>query len=92
MIDPNTGASVTCLTSPTKYYEALTFTPDGRHLITVSNDKSARFYDTSTWAARQSLDWGVGALKSIAVAADGSRAAAGSGSTYSGKIVIWDLD
>jgi WD40 repeat protein len=90
--DPNTAATVACLTSPTKYYEALAFTPDGHHLITVSNDKSARFYDTGTWEARQTLDWRIGALKSIAVAADGSRAAAGSGSTYSGKVVIWDLD
>jgi WD40 repeat protein len=91
VIDPDRGASVTRLTSPTKYYEALAFTSDGRHLLTVSNDKVARFYDTGTWEARESMDWRVGALKSVAVTADGSRAAAGGGSTYTGKIVIWDL-
>src|SRR5262249_9485027 len=80
-------------TSTKKHLEALAFTPDGGHLIAVSNDKVARLYDVGTWTERQSLDFGVGGLRSVAVAADGSRAAAGSAvSTYSGKIVIWDLD
>jgi WD40 repeat protein len=91
VIDPDRGAGVARLTSPTKYYEALAFTSDGRRLITVSNDKATRLYDTDTWEARESMDWGVGALKSVAVTADGCRAAAGGGAS-AGKIVIWDLD
>ena len=85
--------AVRVTTSTKKHLEAFAFTPDGRHLIAVSNDKVARLYDVGTWTERQTLDFGIGGLRSVAVAPDGSRAAAGSSvSTYSGKIVIWDLD
>ena len=66
---------------------------DGSRIVTASYDKAARLYDTGTWTARPSLEWGIGGLRSVAVAPDGTRAAAGSCvSTYSGKVVIWDLD
>jgi WD40 repeat protein len=90
--NPDTGRRVAQLSLKTKYFEGFAFTPDGAHLIAVGNEKTAKIYDTDTWAERQTLDWGIGPLKSVAVSPDGHRAAAGSGSgTYSGKIVIWDL-
>jgi WD40 repeat protein len=81
---------VTRLVVSKKHVEGLTFTPDGGHLVVVCNDKVARLYDVGTWTERQTLDFGIGGLRSVVVAPDGSRAAAGS--TYSGKVVIWDLD
>jgi WD40 repeat protein len=91
--DPNSGRRVAQLTCPSKYFEGCVFTPDGRHLLTVSGDGVARMYETDGWTERQAWDWKAGALKSVAVSPDGCRAAAGTGTgTYSGKIVIWDLD
>jgi WD40 repeat protein len=93
VVNQEDGKPVTRLVVSKKHVDGFTFTPDGRHLIVACNDKRARLYDTGTWAERQTLDWGIGGLRCVAVAADGSRAAAGSSiGTYSGKVVIWDLD
>jgi len=93
VVNPLDTKLVIRLTVSKKHVEGFLFTPDGGHLIVACNDKAARLYDVGTWSERQTLDWGIGGLRSVAVAADGSRAAAGSAvSTYSGKIVIWDLD
>jgi WD40 repeat protein len=73
----------------TKHLKGMAFTPDGRRLITVSNDRSARVWDTSTWAELGGYAWKIGKLRAIAVSPDGLRIAAG-GDT--GKIVVWDND
>jgi WD40 repeat protein len=63
------------------------FTPDGRRLLVVGHDAAVREWDATSWALRREYAWGVGPLKSVAVAPDGLRAAA------AGKrIVVWDLD
>jgi WD40 repeat protein len=72
-----------------KHFQAAAFTPDGRHLITVSNEATARVWDTDTWSERAAYAWKAGPLKCVAVTADGTRAACG-GSR--GKVVVWDLD
>lgn len=73
----------------TKHFKGLVFTPDGRRLATVSNDKTVRVYDTVTWAEMTGFEWKVGRLGCVAVAPDGLRMAAGSDT---GKVVVWDVD
>jgi WD40 repeat protein len=72
-----------------KHIQEAAFTPDGRHLITVSNDETAVVWETATWTEVRSFAWDIGKLKSVSVSPDGMRAACGSDR---GRVVIWDLD
>jgi len=72
-----------------KYVLSLAFSPDGRTLITVSNDTVARLWDVETGCEKAALAWGAGQLKAVAFAPDGMRAAA---SGKKGTIVVWDID
>ena len=72
-----------------KHFQDLAFTPDSAHLVTVSNDESARLWDTKTWKAVAGYEWQIGKLGCVAVSPDGMRMAAGGDS---GKVVIWDVD
>jgi WD40 repeat protein len=71
------------------HFKAAAFSPDGRWLATARNDATIRFYDTHGWGEGPAFDWDIGPLVSVAFAADGMRAAAGSAK---GKIVVWDVD
>jgi WD40 repeat protein len=73
----------------TKHFKGLAFTPDGRRLVTVSNDQTVRLWDVESWAEVGGFEWKIGNLGAVAVAPDGCRMAAG-GST--GKVVIRDAD
>jgi WD40 repeat protein len=75
--------------STPKYVLSLAFSPDGRTLITVSNDTAARLWDVETGGEKAALAWGAGQLKAVAFAPDGMRAAA---SGKKGTIVVWDID
>jgi len=70
-------------------FQAITFTPCGRYLVTVSNDEMTRVWDTRSWQEHSTYTWQIGKLLNIAISPDGLVAAAGSDK---GKIVIWDLD
>ena len=87
--DVRSGGSLTRQKVDRLHFQAIAFTPDGRLLAAVRNDRTARFWDTRTWKEHAAFDWEVGPLVSLAVSPDGMRAAAGS---KRGKIVVWDLD
>ncbi len=72
-----------------KYVQDAAFTPDGRHLITVSNEATAVLWETAQWTAGREFAWDIGPLKSITIAPDGARAACASDR---GRVVVWDLD
>jgi WD40 repeat protein len=71
------------------YIHAVAFTPDGKFLATGHGDGLVRFWQTTDWTPSSSFDWGIGPVNSLAIAADGMRAAAGSSK---GKVVVWDVD
>ena len=83
------GAVVAGIKDGTKHIKGLAFTPDGKHLVAVSNDERVRVYETGGWGEVRGYDWKVGKLGCVAVAPDGLRMAAGSAT---GKVVVWDVD
>ena len=72
-----------------KYFMDAAFTPDGRRLITVSKEGTARVWDTATWACERSFEWGVGELRAVAIAPDGTRAAVAGDQ---GRVVVGELE
>ncbi len=69
--------------------EAACFHPSGRYLFLASNGPSVWLLDTETWRPAQKWKWQAGTLRAVAVAADGSLAAAAG---PRGCVVVWDLD
>ncbi len=82
------GHEVARLKQSRKHFQAAAFSPDGRTLVTVSNEATARVWDAATWRERQAYAWGAGGLKCVAFAADGLRLAAGG---EKGQAVVWDV-
>jgi WD40 repeat protein len=76
------------LKQPRKHFQSAAFSPDGRALVTVSNEATARLWDGGSWALRAEFGWGVGALKCVTFSPDGLRAAAGG---EKGQVVVWDV-
>lgn len=72
-----------------RHFQAVAFTPDGRFLAAVRNDRSACFWGAEDRRQVATFDWEIGQLVSLAISPDGMRAAAGS---RRGKIVVWDVD
>jgi hypothetical protein len=67
----------------------LAISPDGRRLVTVSNDRKVRVWDVPTLTEVAGYEWKIGKLGAVAVAPDGMRMAAGG---ESGRVVVWDVD
>ena len=84
-----TGAPTVERKRSTKHIQDAAFTPDGKHLITVSNDTMAVLWETTGWTEVRTFAWDIGALKAVAVAPDGGRAICASDR---GRAVVWDLD
>lgn len=63
--------------------------PSGRWLLTPGLDGRVRVWDAEYLTETTAFQWGVGKLRSVAIGADGTIAAAGG---EDGKIVVWDLD
>lgn len=68
---------------------SLAFTPDSRTVLTGSWDKTVRLWDVERQVEKHCLTLSVGRIATVAVAPDGTRAAAAGDS---GHVVIWDLE
>jgi RNA polymerase sigma factor (sigma-70 family) len=70
------------------WVHALAFTPDGKTLISGSEDRTVRLWDAPSGKERRVLDGHRGGVRALAVAADGSRLASGSQDC---TVLLWDL-
>jgi WD40 repeat protein len=67
---------------------ALRFTPDGKTLISASEDGLIRLWDPATGQERRRLEGHTGAVRSLALAPDGNRLASGGADL---TVRLWDL-
>jgi WD40 repeat protein len=89
ILDVETVEAVAELKSAKKPFLDGAFTPDGRWLLTASNEEAVTVWDTAVWKQATQYAWGIGPVACVAVAPDGMTAAAGG---KGGSIVLWDLD
>ncbi|HEX3152078.1 MAG TPA: WD40 repeat domain-containing protein [Gemmataceae bacterium] len=89
MFDLEKRSEIVEIKQAKKHFLALAFTMDGRHLATVSNEETVKFWDPSTGQLATEYAWEVGGLRCLAFAPDGTTAATGGTGK---KIVVWDLD
>ena len=68
--------------------QALAYTPDGRFLISTSDDRTVRVWDAVAGREVRSLDGHEDKVLSISISADGKRAVTAS---RDATAIIWDL-
>jgi WD40 repeat protein len=67
---------------------SVAFSPDGRQLISGSEDGLVKAWDVASGKELASYDWQIGKIRAVAVAPDGMTAVAGG----DGDIVMWDME
>ncbi len=67
---------------------SVTFTPDGRTLLTGGWDETLRLWDVATGRETACFELKIGKVNAVAVSPDGTRAAAGS---LDGNLAVFDL-
>lgn len=86
--DPRRTEEMARLTGHTDAINGLAFTPDGRSLVSGSDDGTVRVWDVPGRCERMAFNWDIGRVTSVAVARDGMRAAAGGRRA----MMIWDVE
>jgi WD40 repeat protein len=82
------GPPVATLRDHAATVTALSFTPDGAHLLSADECGKVCLWDGGTFRLRRTWDWGVGRLRSVLFAPDGMTAAAGGDR----DVIVWDVD
>eukprot|EP01061_Rhynchopus_euleeides_P004109 TRINITY_DN13434_c0_g1_i7.p1 TRINITY_DN13434_c0_g1~~TRINITY_DN13434_c0_g1_i7.p1 ORF type:complete len:124 (+),score=25.96 TRINITY_DN13434_c0_g1_i7:23-373(+) len=81
------GAPLPPLLGHTDYVRSVTVTPDGSKIISASDDKSVRVWETATGKELQKLGGHTSAVYSVTVTPDGSKIISGSGDD---SVRVWD--
>jgi WD40 repeat protein len=65
------------------------FSPDGKHALTGSSDKTAKLWDVATGAEVRTFSGHTGTMASVAFSSDGKYVLTGS---WDGTAKLWDTD
>jgi WD40 repeat protein/serine/threonine protein kinase len=83
------GFLIGTLEGHTDLVQAVAVTPDGRHAVSASSDRTLRLWDLESGQTLRALDGHSGSVQAIAVTSDGRRAVSGSDD---GTLRLWDLE
>ena len=86
------GEMVHELKGHTKQVTALAFTPDGRRVLTGSDDRTMRLWDLDTGQEVRRIEGGESNFVAIALFHDGRRAASVGNTFGAHGLLLWDLD
>ena len=86
--DVKEGKAVKNLKGNSGYVWSLAYTPDGKHLVSASDDNTVRVWDTEKGIAVRTLKERDEPVWCVAISADGKYLATGSGDN---SIFIWDF-
>ena len=67
---------------------SVAFSPDGKQVVSGSNDETVRLWDAATGAALQTLEGHTDAVNSVAFSPDGKQVVSGS---WDKTVRLWDV-
>jgi WD40 repeat protein len=85
--DATSGKEARALKGHTSTVSSVAFSPDGKRIVTGSNDSSIKIWDAATGETIRSLKGHTSAVLCVAFSKDGTRIASGS---HDGKLMVWD--
>ena len=88
LLDPRTGAVKALLRGHSKVIQSLAFSPNGRWLLSGSNDKTARLWDVASGQTRAVLRGHKSDIRTVSFSPDGRRAVTGE---VLGTLILWRI-